>query len=172
MVREPTLALWLEQPYASPPSGFQMRMMQGEDLPQILAIEKEAHFTAWSEQAFLDAISVEDILPVVLSHEKIVAYGVLKILWQEADLLNLAVASEWRRHGLGRFLVRHLLHSAYKNGAFRVFLEVRQSNIVAQHLYRQEKFTVVGVRKDYYATADGGSEDALLMQWMCDDETQ
>lgn len=151
--------------YHLPPQGFTLRMMNADDLSQVLAIESEAQLPPWRAQSFLDAIAVEDVLPVVLHHNQIAAYGVLKIAREEAEILNLVVARKWRRRGLGRFLVQHLVHSANVNGAENIFLEVRISNIAAQKLYEQENFMIVGKRKDYYQTENGAREDALLMKW-------
>ncbi|MDR2016675.1 MAG: ribosomal protein S18-alanine N-acetyltransferase [Burkholderiales bacterium] len=139
--------------------------MEKNDLPQILEIEREVHFTPWGEQAFLDALTTGDVLPVVLVAEEVVGYGVLKILWREAELLNLSIAKSWQRQGLGRFLVATLLQSALRYGAAQVFLEVRESNTEAQALYRQMGFDIIGSRKAYYACPDGSREDAWLMRW-------
>ncbi len=158
-----------EPVYPLPPAGFNMRMMTADDLAQVIAIEREAQLTPWGEQSFLDAIVANDILPVVLHQDQVVAYGVLKMMWEEAEILNLVVAQEWRRHGLGRFLVRHLVRSAGLNGAQKVFLEVRESNTGAQKLYEQEDFSIFGKRIGYYETEDG-REDALLMRWVHNDE--
>jgi len=147
------------------PPGFALRPMVESDLPQVLAIEREAHFTPWGEQAFRDALTMGDILPTVLADMEITGYGVLKILWREAELLNLSVAKPWQRRGIGRFLVAVSLQSALRYGATEVFLEVRDSNVGAQALYRQMGFEIVGLRKAYYACPEGKREDAWVMRW-------
>ena len=147
------------------PPGFALRPMAESDLPQVLTIEREAHFTPWGEQAFRDAMATGDVLPTVLADKEITGYGVLKILWREAELLNLSVAKPWRRRGVGRFLVAAALQSAERYGAKEVFLEVRDSNAGAQALYRQMGFEVVGLRKAYYACPEGKREDAWVMRW-------
>ena len=43
-------------------------------------------------------------------------------------------------------------------------LEVAQSNQAAQRLYIDCGFVVVGRRKDYYRTATGAPEDALVLR--------
>ena len=45
---------------------------------------------------------------------------------------------------------------------YRLFLEVRASNLAALTLYRRAGFEQVGVRRGYYRDAQG-SEDALVM---------
>ncbi|MDR0247454.1 MAG: ribosomal protein S18-alanine N-acetyltransferase [Burkholderiales bacterium] len=155
----------LEHSVIACPPGFFSRPMLKSDLPKVLEIERGIHFTPWGEQAFLDAMATEDLLPIVLADREVVGYGVLKILWREAELLNLSIAAPWRRKGLGRFLVATLLRSALSYGAPVVFLEVRQSNAGAQALYRKMGFEVFGARKAYYACPDGNREDAWLMRW-------
>jgi ribosomal-protein-alanine N-acetyltransferase len=139
--------------------------MLKSDLPRVLEIERETHFTPWGEQAFLDAMATDDVLLVVLADKEVVGYAALKILWREAELLNVSIAAPWRRRGLGRFLVATLLQSALRYGAPQVFLEVRESNTGAQALYRKMGFEVIGSRKAYYARPQGDREDARLMRW-------
>jgi len=43
-----------------------------------------------------------------------------------------------------------------------VFLEVRPSNAVAQHLYRSVGFEQIGIRPAYYQ-AEHGREDAIVL---------
>jgi len=50
----------------------------------------------------------------------------------EAEILNLAVAREWRRRGIGRRLMETALEGAVSAGVRRVFLEVRESNAGAR----------------------------------------
>jgi N6-L-threonylcarbamoyladenine synthase len=74
-------------------------------------------------------------------------------------LMDLAVADEHRRRGIGRVLVSEFVAAA--DAAERaVLLEVREGNAEAVALYESEGFTSLSVRKRYYA--DTG-EDALVM---------
>jgi ribosomal-protein-alanine N-acetyltransferase len=57
-------------------------------------------------------------------------------------------------------LLSEILRRAATDGVFRVFLEVRVSNVAAQALYEKFGFTRQGVRSKYYSD----SEDALLME--------
>lgn len=77
----------------------------------------------------------------------------------EVDLLDLAVAPRWRRHGVGRQLVRSAAGEALAGGAGAMLLEVRPSNAPALALYAGMGFTEVGRRDAYYA--DG--EAALVL---------
>jgi ribosomal-protein-alanine N-acetyltransferase len=54
----------------------------------------------------------------------------------------------------------HLLHQAVDRGASWITLEARESNAVAQNLYRKYGFTIVSTRRAYYS--DNG-ENAVVM---------
>jgi ribosomal-protein-alanine N-acetyltransferase len=77
----------------------------------------------------------------------------------ECDLLNIAVAEEHRREGLGKVMLSRLMSGAKRRGAGKMFLEVRTSNVAAKGLYLQAGFEEISVRKKYYP--DG--EDAVVM---------
>lgn len=74
----------------------------------------------------------------------------------EREILNLAVASRFRRMGIGSALLREELRSAAD-----FFLEVRESNMAAQALYRRFGFIEVGRRAGYYRSP---METAIVMK--------
>lgn len=84
----------------------------------------------------------------------------------ECELENMAVLSTHRRCGLGRNLVRALLHwSQEQSGSqnpTQVVLEARASNVAALKLYEKLGFHSVGRRRAYYSHP---VEDAILMTW-------
>jgi [ribosomal protein S18]-alanine N-acetyltransferase len=93
------------------------------------------------------------------------------LAWRAADevhLLDLAVAPEARRLGLGRALVDALIGEARASDARLVLLEVRASNAAARALYRSAGFFEHGVRRAYYS--DNG-EDAVEMRLTLTPET-
>jgi ribosomal-protein-alanine N-acetyltransferase len=148
------------------PEGCVVREMTPADLPGVLEIENEINETPWGVVSFETAMEYGDITLVVTHEEKIVAFAVLKLMWIEAEILNIGVHPDYRRLGIGRFLVWRLVQLATQNGAAKVFLEVRVSNINAQQMYLKEKFEFFSRRKNYYRKKDGGQEDALLMLWV------
>ena len=89
----------------------------------------------------------------------IVGYVLYWHVVDEGHVINVAVAPQHRRHGVGRALVAHLLDHARTNGVIKLFLEVRASNEAAIRLYESAGFTRFNVRERYYP--DG--EDAVEM---------
>jgi ribosomal-protein-alanine N-acetyltransferase len=76
----------------------------------------------------------------------------------ERELLNLAVAPEFRRRGVGSELV----HSLLTETPICVFLEVRESNHGARAFYKSLGFQEIGLRKSYY---DSPPESAIVLKF-------
>jgi len=76
----------------------------------------------------------------------------------EWEILNMAVAPQWRRRGVARLLVESIQTSV--NGY--VFLEVRQSNEAARKLYNSMGFQEVARRQQYY---NSPPEAAIVMKF-------
>lgn len=86
------------------------------------------------------------------------------LFWHVADeihLLNVAVAPQARRAGIGRALVDDLLAYARAKRAAHVLLEVRASNDGAIALYEHLGFKRFNVRVRYYADDEDGIEMML-----------
>ncbi|WP_108652359.1 ribosomal protein S18-alanine N-acetyltransferase [Dongshaea marina] len=78
-------------------------------------------------------------------------------------MFNICIAPAFRRRGLGRQLLEHLIGQLKQKKADLLWLEVRRSNQAALNLYQELGFESQGVRKDYYP-AESGREDALVMR--------
>lgn len=76
---------------------------------------------------------------------------------REAEILNLAVAQDFRRQGAGRRLMDAFLGA--RPG--EVFLEVRESNGPARRFYERLGFEVVTKRLQYYTDP---VESAIVMK--------
>ena len=90
----------------------------------------------------------------------IIGYVVFWLLPGAIDIHNIAVHLEYRRRGIARMLLDHVVAEARRHCAIKVLLEVRMSNVPAQKLYETTGFVTTGIRKGYYS--DNG-EDALAM---------
>lgn len=79
----------------------------------------------------------------------------IKILYDEADLMHIAVSEDMRGQGIGAKLLAQAIEASEGKA---IALEVRQSNFKAINLYKKYDFLREGTRKNYYH-----GEDAVLM---------
>ncbi len=90
----------------------------------------------------------------------IVGFAGLWLMVDEAHVTTIAMHPNFRRRGLGEYMLASLIDIAYEIGAKWVTLEVRVTNYNAQNLYRKYGFHEAGLRHRYYSD---NQEDALIM---------
>lgn len=133
----------------------------------IADIEAAATELSWSRtnlrSCFSPSYQVFGYFPSATS--KPVAYLILhQQLSDEWTVMNIAVHPQFQRQGIGAQLIEHVCQLAQRQLA-TIWLEVRESNQVAFRLYERVGFIQCGYRKDYYPTAAGGREAAIVMCW-------
>lgn len=131
------------------------------DLMALCALEAAASSAPWSRGQLGESLVKHRVLLAEVAGQ-VLGYAVFRELLDEAELLNIAVAPEVRRRGIGRRLLGTLL-TALAPAARCLYLEVRAGNAAAIALYDRLGFTRVGCRRGYYPAGDG-REDALLMR--------
>lgn len=143
-------------------SSFDIRPMTAADIDEVLEIERLCFPTPWSREAFRIEIEQNRCAHyfVAVCQDKIVGYGGMWVIIDEAHITNVAVHPSYRGRGIGEAIMRSLIEAAISLGAARMTLEVRVSNKIAQNLYEKLGFRAVGIRKRYYSN---NNEDALIM---------
>jgi ribosomal-protein-alanine N-acetyltransferase len=142
-------------------ANWRLRPMAQADLPRVAALERGSYVFPWNDQIFADCLRVGYHCVVVEIESGVAGYGVLSMGAGEAHILNLCIADDWRRRGIGRGLLLALLAHARDRGVRDAFLEVRRTNRAAIALYHDLGFQCVGTRRGYYQAQDG-REDALV----------
>jgi len=89
----------------------------------------------------------------------VVAFALLQVVLDEAELHLVGVDPERRRLGIGKALLERSFRAVGERGASVVFLEVSRANVAAIALYEAMGFALSRVRARYY---EDGS-DALVM---------
>jgi len=138
----------------------QIRPMTGEDIDQVLIIEQASFPTPWTREHFVNELEARHSFPyVAVADDRIVGYVCLMSLFEEAQILDIAVDPRQRGRRIARMLMEQAISAARRKGAEQLYLEVRASNIAAITVYEQCGFARTGLRQKYYE----GSEDAVLM---------
>jgi len=89
---------------------------------------------------------------------------ILRMVADEAEILNFGVVPEARRKGLGTELLSTAEALAREHGVARIFLEVAAGNLPARSLYAAHGYAQVARRARYYLLADGSRADALVLR--------
>jgi len=129
---------------------------------QIAALEKVCFSDPWS----INSINYEltnslSLWLVAVEGETVAGYVGSQSVLGESDMMNLAVAPEFRGNGLGALLVTALIARLRDAGNHCLTLEVRASNEPAIALYAKTGFVQVGRRPNYYRNP---REDALILR--------
>lgn len=96
---------------------------------------------------------------VYVMSDKIVAFITYFIMYEKAEIVDIAVISEYQGKHVGAQLLTYAVANCKANNCESITLEVRASNTYAIEFYKRHGFRESSVRKNYY---DNG-EDALLM---------
>jgi len=141
---------------------FAIGPMTVDDLPGVLAIERQSFGTPWTEANFRHELTENPLAwnLVARADGRVIAFACAYVVAGEVMINDLAVEPAARRHGVARELLRHVLAGGRARGCRGATLEVRPSNTAARALYESFGFRLVGRRPRYYA--DTG-EDGLML---------
>lgn len=133
-----------------------------KDIDQVYAIEVETFPTPWSRKSFVSQLlgRRSNIYLVAKKNNEVIGYTGIVKKNKSGHITTIAVKSDFKRKKIGTLLLISLIRKAIKRGITRLFLEVRQSNIIAQKFYAKFNFFTAGKIRGYYS--DSG-EDALVM---------
>jgi ribosomal-protein-alanine N-acetyltransferase len=132
------------------------------DIDAVMAIELSVYTYPWTNRIMADCMRVGYHCSIGEVDGVLASYCIMSTGAGEAHILNLCVAEEFQRRGLGQLLLTNMLDEAKEEGIEDIFLEVRPSNYAAIVLYERLGFNQMGTRKDYYP-AKNGREDAVIL---------
>jgi ribosomal-protein-alanine N-acetyltransferase len=145
---------------------FAYAPMEAADLDEVYALELSVYPHPWSRGNFVDSLASGYHAWVLRDEGRLAGYFLLMAAVDEAHLLNVSVAAERQRQGLGRYLLDKIAACARGVGAASVLLEVRPSNVRALSVYQRYGFAEIGRRKAYYPAHNGQREDAIVMRYI------
>lgn len=137
-----------------------------ESLPESWSLKEMQNVLQYDYNLYYVACDLETGEKVVSPYgmaKRIVGFAGAMMIDGDAELLNIAVRKSCRRQGVGTALLETLLDEVKRRGMNRMLLEVRKSNLAAQHLYGRHGFIQIAVRERYYKNP---TEDAMIMECM------
>lgn len=126
------------------------------DLENIKDILLDEFDNFWNDSILKEELQNKDSNYLVAKLEKkIVGFAGIKIVLDEADIMNIVIKKSYRNQGIGSLLLENLILLANKRSLSSLSLEVNEENLSAIHLYEKFGFKQVGIRKNYYQNKNG-----------------
>lgn len=137
-----------------------VREMTMDDIPGAVKVDSDAFSDPWGDTAFLEELTKDYSYYFVCEYNgEIAGYAGIWCIYETAELIRIGVSKKFRRLGIGNKLMEQILATSKSHGCERMMLEVRESNIAAQALYKKFGFCGISQRKGYYK-----GENALIME--------
>lgn len=139
-----------------------IRKMCIEDLDRIDEIEKECFTSVYKKEQY--EYELEDNpcakLFVLIDDNEIIGFIDYWITFDSCQLTKLAIAKKYQANGYAHELMDHMIKDAINEKCEAILLEVRESNHIAQNLYKAYDFLEINIRKGYYTD---NKENAIVM---------
>ncbi|MGA9529762.1 MAG: ribosomal protein S18-alanine N-acetyltransferase [Terriglobales bacterium] len=136
-----------------------IRQAKADDLPVILAIEREASSAAhWPANQYENRIN-EGLLLVAEQAAQLCGFLCARTIAGDWEIENVVVSGAFRRRNIASDLMRALIDRWNRDAATAILLEVRESNAPARALYEKCGLREDGRRRAYYCDP---VEDAIL----------
>lgn len=94
---------------------------------------------------------------------EIVGFAGIKVVLDEADVMNIVVKKSKRNNKIGSLLLEHLISLAKNLNCKSLSLEVNEDNLPAINLYKKFGFEQIGFRKNYYENKNG----IVMIKYFC-----
>lgn len=134
--------------------------IKDEDITGLCQLEQQSQSHPWNQQQISDCFG--DFYEFWVD-PKLNCYGVIRVVAEQAELINICVNPSSRRRGFAQQLLCHLHDRSTVLQAETILLEVRAGNKAALALYYNNGYDQISLRKAYYPSASG-REDALVLQ--------
>ncbi|HEX7449628.1 MAG TPA: GNAT family N-acetyltransferase [Pirellulales bacterium] len=147
------------------PSPLEIRWLRRRDLPDVLAIERASFTCPWSEADFDATLRRPYCFGLAAEQcssrwQSLCGYLLGALDGKCVHLLNVAVAPDSRRCGIGTRLVGEVIERLHSSGR-RLLVVLGERNVPAQLFYRAQGFRAVGVLRDFW---NGTADDAYLLE--------
>jgi [ribosomal protein S18]-alanine N-acetyltransferase len=118
---------------------------------------------AWTASQCLSMLSLPGTrFATCWTADKAVGFAIARTVFDETELLLIAVDPSFAGQGIGSQLLDHVVTESVDLGAKRLHVEVRSDN-QAIEFYSARGFVKVGTRPNYYRRKDGGPTHAITM---------
>lgn len=134
------------------------------DLEELLFIEnltKINNLGNWKINDYEKLLTEPDTkILLALYNDENAGFLVFRVLFEEAEILNICIEEKFRRLSIANTLLERSLEYLKGKKIKKIWLEVRESNSAARNFYTKAGFSISGISKKYYASP---MENAVIM---------
>ena len=139
--------------------NIKITSMNSQDLEAIKNILNSDFDDFWNYNILKEELNNKNSRYLVAKlNNEVIGFAGIKIVIDEADIMNIVVKKNFRNNGIGSLLLENLINLSKSLNISSLSLEVNEKNISAISLYKKFNFKEVGKRKNYYKDSD-----AILM---------
>lgn len=139
---------------------FTFKKMYIQDLEEIKDVLLSDFDDFWSYEVLMEELLSDSSLYIVAKKQnEIIGFAGIKIIIDEADIMNIVVKKSYRNNGIGSLLLENLILTSNKKNLNFINLEVDCKNTIAINLYKKFGFEEISLRKNYYK-----NNDAIIMK--------
>ncbi len=153
-------------------TGWQLIALDAGDIARVVSISSNAfdprYGEAWTAAQCLSIFAfpgyrMRGIAAPDETSRRFAGFAIMRSVFDESELLLLAVDPAARRRGAGRALLDDWERQMRALSVRRLFLEMRSDN-PARSLYNDFGMVATSVRPAYYRGGDGVLRDAITME--------
>lgn len=139
-----------------PNNPYNIEKMTLEDFENIKNSLESEFDNFWSPQILKEELlSKNSHYFVIKNNDEILGFAGIKVVLEQADIMNIVVKKSMRGKGIGTLLLKNIIAFCNSLNISVISLEVNNSNFSALALYKKFGFEIAGVRKNYYKGNDG-----------------
>ena len=139
--------------------NIEVKIMTLDDLETIKDILDSDFDEFWNYNVFKEELQSGNSKYLVAKfNNEIIGFAGIKIIIDEADIMNIVTKKIYRNQGVGTLLLSQIIDLCEELNLISISLEVNEINSSAIHLYENFNFKITGNRKNYY-----NGSNAILM---------
>lgn len=142
-------------------NSLTISQMTINDLDEIKSILESDFDEFWNYETLKEELKSPFSKYIVArnSDNLIVGFAGIKIILDEAELMNIVTRKNMRGLGVASSMLEYIISYCKQHEIKKINLEVNSSNSIAINLYKKYNFKQIGFRKKYY----NNTYDAILM---------
>jgi len=146
------------------------------DISELITLGNSCGLSPWTAQNYIDELRNVNSIMLRLESDQGSTIGFIvgrqvpavdNDTDIDAEIYNIAIDPSYRYRGFGELLLDEFVTACGRSHVRQIWLEVRESNLVAIQFYKNRRFQMISRRRSFYRDP---VEDAILMRLVLADK--